>query len=98
MKAISRQRTSRFCASLERGEVAALEQHLAADDPRVARHHADDGARQRGLAAAGLADEPDDLPVGDLERAAIDRRDGPAAGGVFDLEVLEREDRQRLNP
>ena len=81
MKAISRHSTSRFSRFVQRREVARLEQHLAAGDARIARHHADDRARERGLAAAGLADQPDHLPARDLERAAVDRRDGRAARG-----------------
>ena len=71
-----------------------MEEDLAADDPRVARHHADDRACERRLAAAGLADQPDDLSLSYLEGAAVDRRDGSAARRVLDLEILECEDRQ----
>ena len=48
--------------------------------PRARRHDAEDHARQRRLAAAGLADDGEDLGRARLESEAdvVDRRDAPA--------------------
>ena len=60
-------------------EVAALEAHLAAADAsRPGRQDAEDGARQRGLAAPALADQADDLAGADVEADAVEHLRHPA--------------------
>ena len=62
----SRVRTSRSCWPLSDGEVDALEEHLAAGR----RRQLHDGAAGGGLAAAGLADEPERLALAHVEADA----------------------------
>ena len=60
------------------GDVVAGDEDPAAGDDRVARQVADRGVGRRGLAAAGLADQPIRLAGPDLERhAAQDGRRMP---------------------
>ena len=67
--------------------------------PGVARHHADDGARQRGLAAAGFADEPDDLcPPARRSVPRSTARASAAARGVVDLAGPRARGSARLSP
>ena len=62
-------RVTRTRAAGQRLDLSTLE----ADRPRVRGHHPDGGARERGLAAAGLADETDDRPALHVEARAGDR-------------------------
>ena len=54
-------------------EVVAAEEDAAADDLGRRPQHLHDGVRDRRLAAAGLAGEPEDLPRGDRQVDAVDR-------------------------
>ena len=54
-------------------EIGALEAHLAAADSRAAGgQDAEDGAGQRRLAAAALADQAHDLARADVEADAVE--------------------------
>ena len=60
-------------AGLEAADVAIADMDAAARE----RLQAGDAAQQRGLAAAGRADDDDELAVGDLEVDRLDRHLGP---------------------
>ena len=59
--AIRLPRISRISSSDFVHEILALEQHPAADDAGRRRQHAQDRQRQRALAGAGFADDPERL-------------------------------------
>ena len=72
---------------------------LEADRPRARCHHPDRGARERGLAAAGLADETDDRPALHVEARAGDRANRwEPAPLVFHDDVGELESAQEGTP
>ncbi|MGY4426760.1 hypothetical protein ACVWY2_009209 [Bradyrhizobium sp. JR6.1] len=70
--------------ALQGGEVVAVEQHLAGDRLAQLQH----GAAERGLAAAGFADQPQRLAARDLEADIGDGMDGLAPHRIFDDEVF----------
>jgi hypothetical protein len=74
-------------------EVLAVEQDAAGGDAGALRHHARDRAGERGLAAAALADQADDLSRLDREACTIDRARDAVRGHVVDMEVVDLEDR-----
>ena len=93
--AIRLPRTCRISASDFCDQVLALEQHLAADDPRRGRQHAQDGQRQRALARAGFADDAERLAGVDAQRHVVDRAHHARAlrRDVMRREVVEFEQR-----
>ena len=76
-KPISRSRSRLRSRVGQRADLPALEPHLAA------RRHVDaaEDVEQRGLAAAGRADDPEVFPRRDRDRHVAERRTGPAAIG-----------------
>ncbi len=82
--------------------VGELDQVAIAEE-RAAGGHAtrpgqDPHQRQRGhaLAAAGLADDPERLARGDVERDPVDGVDRPARGPELHTEVLDRQESASL--
>ena len=76
----------------ELGQVAALEEHLAGDDLRRGlRDQAHDRERRHRLAAAGLADDPERLPLLDLEADSVDRADRALAREEVRAQVVDLE-------
>ncbi len=84
-----RQRYLRSSSRLAPDEVLAAEEDAAPDDLGRRPEDLHDGVRDRALAAAGLAREPEDLPGGDREVDAVDR-DHVAVG---DAEVAHLDER-----
>jgi hypothetical protein len=66
---------------------------LEADRARGQRHQADGGAGQRRLAAAGLADQTDDLTAGHRQVDSVQRADPLAAAAVLHRRARQREHR-----
>jgi hypothetical protein len=82
-------------AGLHGEDVLAVEQHLPAHRG-AAREQPQQRTRQRRLAAARLAREPDGLARRDVEVDAADRLQRRAARVVGDVQVADREQRRRL--
>ncbi len=79
-------------------QVAALELDRAADDAAVLAQVAHDAERDRGLAAAALADEAHRLAGLDDAGKVHDGGDFPQPGEEADREVLDLEDRAVIVP
>ena len=77
----------------ERQEVAALEHRRPARDLAGAREDAEQREGGDALPAARLADDPQRLARGDVERDPVDGIDGAAARPELDVEVLDGEER-----
>ncbi len=75
--------------ALHRREVLAVEHDSPRDGPAQLKHR----AAQRGLAAAGLADQAERLAARDLQADVGHRMDRLAADGILDDEVFHREQR-----
>ena len=74
---------------MHRREVLAVEQNPPRDGPAQLQHR----AAQRGLAAAGLADQAKRLAARNLQADIGHRMDRLAADGILDDEVFHREQR-----
>ena len=91
---MSRPRISRISSSESVEQVAALEQDAAVRDaPRGLGEQAHDRERGYRLAAAGFADQRDDLAAIDAVADAVDRADDAARGHEVDVQVLHFEQR-----
>ena len=75
-------------ARRHRHEVPAAVEHLTVGR-RPLRQQAEDAAAERRLAAAGLADEAEDVARVDLERDAVDGAHLPAGRAVPDPQVAD---------
>ena len=95
--AASPQRTARSSAEGHLHDVLAVEADPTGDR-RGLRQQAEHGARERRLAAAGLAGDPQRLPGVDVEGDPAHRRDVALAGGVGDVDVVELEQRHQPPP
>ena len=74
---------------MHRREVLAVEQ----DAPRLGPTQLQHRAAERGLAAAGFADQPKRLAARHFQTDVGHRVDGLAADGIFDDEVFHLEKR-----
>src|SRR5207253_9434576 len=63
--------------AVEREQVRAAEENLAAADPRRSREQARHRQRRHGLAASALADDAEDLAVPYLEVDPVEHVHGP---------------------
>ena len=79
---------------LHREDVLPVQEDLTLD-LGVLRVQPHDGARDRGLAAAGLTGETQDLPLLHVERHAAHRGDGPALRLIGDAQVADLQDAHR---
>ena len=64
---------------------------------RPLRKQPEDAATERRLAAAGLADETENLARTDVERDAVDRSNGATQRAVVDAQIAHGDDRLRLS-
>ena len=71
-------------------------QHLAAGDHGRRLQHAQDGVGDGRLAAARFAGQANDLAGANLERDAVDGPHRSARRQVFDLEVVDRDQRRTI--
>ena len=78
-------------------EVLALEEDLAAHDARRRREQAQEGQGERGLARAGLADDPEGLSRVERHRHLVDGAHDAGAPRADEVrrEVLDLEQRAR---
>src|SRR3954454_9788645 len=76
-----------------RDEILPLEEDAPARDLRGRFEDLEHGARERALAAAGLAGEPEDLAGRDRERDVVDGAHAAVAEHVVDREPVELEQR-----
>ena len=65
---------------------------------RLARQDAQDGARQRGLAAAAFADQAQDLAAVDRQADAVEDRGEAGLGGKPQRQVFDRQQRRHFAP
>src|SRR4029079_10474540 len=77
--------------SAHRDEIAALEDDASARDFRGGLENLQDGARERALAAAGLAREREDLTRRDRERDVVHGAHAAVTEHVVDREPVELE-------
>ena len=80
-------------SSLERHQVGAADDHLAAFDPPRRLDHPHHGERHRALARAGLADHAELLAGLEREADIVERLGAAEVGVVGDLEPLDPKDR-----
>ena len=72
-------------------QVLAPKPRSARVDPTRPWEQAEERECCHALAAAGLADDPERLPGGDLERDPVDGVHGPSARPEVDAQILNRE-------
>jgi hypothetical protein len=75
---------------VEPQQIALLEAQRAADDPRRRRHQAQHREACHGLAAAGLADQPQRLACTHGEVDAVDHRGDPRSGEEMHPKIADR--------
>ena len=68
------------------------QQHLASGDPPRRLDQADHRRAGDRLAGAGFADHAENFARRDVERHAVDRREGAAAGRKLDFQIAHAED------
>ena len=91
--AISRPRIVAQLLVVEREQVAAAEHRRALRDAAVPGEDPEQRERGDALAAARLADDPERLAGGDVERDAVDGVDEPSLGAELDVQVVDDEER-----